>query len=198
VPSFDGSGRGWLARCTPHPRATVVARSNRPLTQAAELSRQGKNDMRTLALVFVAAVAVGCVRTRTDPATGRTDVDVESPAKRGEDWSGQLTGRGMHTAVSGTVRAQSLDGRTTITVQLQGDTPNNSRAWALHEGRCDTPGPMVGGTYDFPALRIAADGRASATATLQNMLNEAKSYYVAVHASASDMATVIACGELDD
>ena len=154
--------------------------------------------MRTLALLLAATVAVGCVRTRTDPATGRTDVDVESPAKRGEDWSGQLTGRGMYTAVSGSVRAQSLDGRTTLTVQLQGDSPNSSRAWALHEGRCDNPGPMLGGMYDYPALQVSSDGRATATATLQNTLNEAKSYYVAVHASTSDMATIVACGEIDD
>ena len=154
--------------------------------------------MRALAFVLVAAVAVGCVRTRTDPVTGRTDIDVESPGQRGEDWSGQLTGRGMYTAVSGSVRASSIDGRTSVTAQLQGDAPNSSRAWALHEGRCDSPGPMLGGTYDYPTLQVAADGRAAATATLQHMLNEAKSYYVAVHASSSDMATVVACGEIDD
>ena len=154
--------------------------------------------MRTIALLCAAVLAAGCVRTRTDPATGRTDVDVESPAKRGEDWSGRLTGRGMYTAVQGTVRAQSLDGRTTITVQLEGDAPYSSRAWALHEGRCDAPGPMLSGMADYPALGVGADGRATATTTLQHMLNEAKSYYVAVHASSSDMATIVACGEIDD
>jgi hypothetical protein len=154
--------------------------------------------MRTLAFVLAATVAAGCVRTRTDPATGRTDVDVESPAQRGEDWSGQLTGRGSYTSVTGSVQAQSIDGRTTITTTIEGDTPNSGRAWALHEGRCDSGGPMLGTMSDYPTLQVAGDGRGRATATLQNMLNEAKSYYVAVHASHSDMATIVACGEIDD
>ena len=155
--------------------------------------------MRNFLLLCAAAtLAVGCVRTRTDPVTGRTDIDVESPGQRGEDWSGRLTGRGMYTGVSGSVSGQSLDQRTTLTVQLEGDAPNAARAWALHEGTCESGGPMLGGMADYPLLRVGADGRAQATVTLPNMLNEAKSYHVAVHASSTDMATVVACGEIDD
>ena len=39
-----------------------------------------------LAVAFAALLAGACVRTRTDPVTGKIDVDVESPTKKGEDW----------------------------------------------------------------------------------------------------------------
>ena len=39
----------------------------------------------TVAVALAALFSAACVRTRTDPVTGKVDVDVESPTKRGED-----------------------------------------------------------------------------------------------------------------
>jgi hypothetical protein len=47
-------------------------------------------------------------------------------------------------------------------------------------------------------LQVGSAGTASANTNLNLMLNEAKDYFVNVHASASDMQTIIACGDLDD
>ena len=69
--------------------------------------------MRTgILLVAAALLASGCIRTRTDPVTGKTDVDVESPLKKGEDWSGDLKGMGQWMSVSGVARARVLGLRT--------------------------------------------------------------------------------------
>ena len=82
--------------------------------------------MRTIALfaaALVVAGATGCVRVHRDPATGNADVDVESPLKRGEDWSGSLAGRGTYTNVTGTVRASVEGDNTTTTIRVTGLPP---------------------------------------------------------------------------
>lgn len=154
--------------------------------------------MRTLALVVAAALAAGCVRTQSNPATGSTDIDVESPTKRGEDWSGRLTGQGMYAGVSGGMNANVVDGRTTASVNIEGAAPDAVHPWHIHEGKCGSGGPIVGDPMAYPPLRVGADGRAADNATVLVELNEAKDYFVNVHASTTDLATIVACGDLDD
>ena len=154
--------------------------------------------MRTLALVVAAALAAGCVRTQSNPATGSTDIDVESTTKRGEDWSGRLTGQGMYAGVSGGMNANVVDGRTTASVNIEGAAPDAVHPWHIHEGKCGSGGPIVGDPMAYPPLRIGADGRAADNATVLVGLNEAKDYFVNVHASTTDLATIVACGDLDD
>ena len=45
-------------------------------------------DRAALALGLLAAcLSTACIRTRTDPVTGKVNVNVKSPLKKGEDWS---------------------------------------------------------------------------------------------------------------
>jgi hypothetical protein len=158
--------------------------------------------MRTLALFAAACViagTTGCVRVHRDPATGNADVDVESPLKRGEDWNGSVTGRGSYTAITGTVRARVEGDHTTTTITLSGLTPGGHHPWHIHEGTCETGGPIWGDQNAYAPLHVGNDGRAEGTARLLNLkLNEAKKYHANVHASASNMATIIACGNVTD
>jgi hypothetical protein len=155
--------------------------------------------MRHLAFVLVAAtLASACVRTRTDPVTGKTDVDVESPGKEGEDWSARLTGGSNFPSVSGTATAAVLEGESTLAITLDGATPGSSHPWFLHEGTCDDPGPIVGDRAAYSPLSTGEQGRGTSTVKLNVGLNEASTYAVMVHASASDMGTVVACGALAD
>ena len=60
--------------------------------------------MRKSALWLVASLSIAttaCVRTHTNEASGKVDVDVESPTKKGEDWKGELKGQGMFASVRG-------------------------------------------------------------------------------------------------
>jgi hypothetical protein len=158
--------------------------------------------MRTLALFAAACVlagTVGCVRVHRDPVTGNADVDVESPLKKGEDWSGNVTGRGMFAGATGTVRARVEGDNTTTTITLAGLTPGGHYPWHLHEGTCATGGPIWGPASAYPPLHVGNDGRVEGSATLVNLkLNEAKKYHANVHASASDLGTIIACGDITD
>ena len=158
--------------------------------------------MRTLALLTAACViagTTGCVRVNRDPVTGNADVDVESPLKRGEDWSGNVAGRSTFTGITGTVRARVEGGNTTATIRLTGLTPGGHHPWHLHEGTCETGGPIVGNPEAYTPLHVGNDGSAEATARLTSLrLNEAQKYHANVHLSAGNMGTVIACGNVTD
>ena len=154
--------------------------------------------MRTIAILLLAGLAASCVRTRTDPATGKVDVDVENPQKQGEDWSAKLAGQGNFTRVSGTARAVSMNAQLTANVSLTGATPGAVHPWHVHEGKCGSGGAIVGDASAYTPLTVGSDGTAQGNATVNATLHEAREYHVNVHASASDMATIIACGNLDD
>lgn len=154
--------------------------------------------MRTMALMLAALTLTACVRTRTDPATGNVDVDIESPTQQGEEWEGSIRGLNMYSAMTGTARARVVEGVADISVSLRGGTPGQTHPWHLHEGKCGSGGPIVGDPYAYPPITIGATGNATATAKIQKSLNEALDYHVNFHASSSEMATIIACGEIDD
>jgi hypothetical protein len=158
--------------------------------------------MRTLALVLAACVtagSAGCVRVHRDPATGNADIDVENPLKSGETWKANITGRSMWTGASGTATARVEGNNTLVTLVLAGLPAGGPYPWHVHDGTCETGGPIVGDPTAYPPLMVGADGRAEANARLLGLkLNEAKKYHVNVHRSPTDLATIIACGQLDD
>ncbi|HKG95172.1 MAG TPA: hypothetical protein VKA84_24860 [Gemmatimonadaceae bacterium] len=154
--------------------------------------------MRTGLVLVLACLSLGCVRFHRDPVTGRVDTDVESPLKKGEDWSASLTGKAAFPSVFATARAAVLGNETNVTITLTGGTAGASYPWYVHQGTCASGGPIVGDQSAYPALTIGSQGRAEATARLSVKLNEASSYHVAVHASPSDMGTIVACGNLED
>lgn len=154
--------------------------------------------MRIAPVLLVACLSAACVRATTNPATGKTDIDIESPTKQGEDWSGKLQGSAMYPNVTGTAKALVSEGKTTVSVSLSGATPGGVHPWHVHLGRCGSGGQVYGDHSAYTPLQVGAAGRAEGNATINPQLDESKDYYVNIHASPSDMATIIACGDLDD
>ena len=155
--------------------------------------------MRKSALWLVASLSIAttaCVRTHTNEATGKVDVDIESPTKRGENWKGELKGQGMYTSVRGTTSAAYADGKTSVTVRLENAAPGATFTWDVREGKCGSNGPVVGDRSTYTTLNVESDGKAGTTVTLMARLDEAKNYAVTVYGSGSQ--TIIACGDLDD
>ena len=152
------------------------------------------------AIVGVTAMMLttGCVRTATQEATGDVDVDIESPTKRGEDWHGKMLGKGNWSGLSGDVQALVLEGRTSVTVAITGAQPGAVLPWHIHEGTCETGGEIVGGHDSYMPMIVGSDGRGSANAQINVGLDEAKDYFVSFHASQNEMATIVACGDIDD
>ena len=124
--------------------------------------------------------------------------------QKGETWTATLRPQAGAT-VAGTARAQVLREQTTVTIQLQNATAGAMHPWHVHEGACGSGGPIVGAPTAYSPLQVGAkplqvgaNGQAQGNATLALTLNEARAYHVNVHASPSDLATIVACGDLDD
>ena len=154
--------------------------------------------MRIITGFLIACVAAACVRATTNPATGTVDVDVESPTKQGEDWKGTLRGQDTYTNVSGEATALVYEGETQSTVNISGAMPGATHPWHIHEGDCGSGGPIVGSPSAYPPLVVGNDGTARASARITVQLNEAKHYFVNVHASPTNLATIVACGAIGD
>ena len=87
--------------------------------------------MRRMILTMAAFAVVGCVRTHANEATGEVDVDIESPTKQGEDWSGTLSPRGG-SAITGSFKAIVADGKTTVSVNLANAMAGQRLPWQRH------------------------------------------------------------------
>jgi Cu/Zn superoxide dismutase len=157
--------------------------------------------MRVAYVAAAALLAVGaCSQTpkvQTDPETGRVDVDVERPGAV-ESWSANLSPVGG-SGVSGTATATGMEDATHATISIRGAASGGVHPWHIHEGTCgDANAPVVGPASAYPRLSVGGGGTATAQAHVPVELNEAKRYIVNVHASPTNMGTIIACGVLDD
>lgn len=85
---------------------------------------------------------------------------------------------------------------TSAELTLTGDQAGATRPWRIHKGTCANDQGVVGEASAFPAITVGADGKGTAKATLPAPLAADGAYFVAVHASASDMKTIVACGAL--
>jgi hypothetical protein len=157
--------------------------------------------VRSACVAAAALLAVAsCSQTpkvETDPETGRVDVDVEAPGAE-ESWSANLSPVGG-SGVSGTATARGMGDATHGTVSISGGRSGGVHPWHIHEGSCgDASPPIVGPASAYPPLNVGSGGTATAQAHVPVELNEARRYIVNVHASPSNLGTIIACGVLDD
>jgi hypothetical protein len=153
--------------------------------------------MRRLILTMAAFAVVGCVRTAVNEETGQVDVDLESPTQRGEDWNGSLTPQTGY-AVTGSFRAIYFEGRTDVTINIANASPGQTLPWHIHEGSCGNDRGIIGGASNYPPLVVGSNGTATGRANVMALLDEAKDYFVNVHASPTNLGTIVACGDLDD
>src|SRR5688572_2261014 len=113
-----------------------------------------RSPLCALALVSLALASTACIRRQTDPVTGKSDFDVESPLKKGEDWKATLAGRSGYESVTGRTDVRTLGSETSITITLSGARSGAMLPWHLHDGTCDTGGPIVGPASAYAALVV--------------------------------------------
>ena len=156
--------------------------------------------MRIAALAVALLLTGACARTpkvEIDPNTGRTDVDIQKPGVP-ETWSATINSMNGST-VSGTASGTTAHDSTHVTVNISGGTPGATLPWHVHDGKCtDAGAPVVGNAADYPPLVVGADGKATATAQLSVELNEARNYIINIHASPTNLGTIVACGDYND
>jgi hypothetical protein len=81
-------------------------------------------------------------------------------------------------------------------VDVANAVPGGDHPWHVHQGQCGSNGPIVGPATAYSSLEVNNDGKASATADLPVPMPRTGQYHVNVHASANNMGTIIACGNL--
>jgi hypothetical protein len=156
--------------------------------------------MRVATLAVALLMTAACskaVKVETAPTSGKVDVDVQPPGAA-EGWKGTLSSVGA-SGITGTATGSTANDMTHVSVTVMGLQAGATYPWHVHEGKCaDASAPVVGPATAYPPLVAGADGRATAEANLSLKLNEAKNYIINVHASPTNLATIVACGDLND
>lgn len=100
-------------------------------------------------------------------------------------------------AVTGAAELDSVGPATsTAKISIRGDRPGAIRPWHVHHGQCGQDGAVLGSASDYPPIKVGPDGTGSATASLDVSTPASRDYLVNVHASAADLTTIVACGDL--
>jgi hypothetical protein len=86
--------------------------------------------------------------------------------------------------------------RTQAFVNISNAAPGGVHPWHVHRGRCGSDQGIFGPTDAYKPLEVKNDGRASSTAELPTPTPQTGEFFVNVHASAKNMQTIIACGNL--
>jgi hypothetical protein len=86
-------------------------------------------------------------------------------------------------------------GQTRAHVDISNAVPGGRHPWHVHRGQCGSDLGILGPADAYKPLKVEGDGRASSTAELQMALPKGD-YFVNVHASAKNMKSIVACGNL--
>jgi hypothetical protein len=86
--------------------------------------------------------------------------------------------------------------RTQAHVDIANAVPGGMHPWHVHRGRCGSDQGIFGPPDAYKPLKVEGSGRASSTATLTVAFPKSGEYFVNVHASARNLRTIVACGNL--
>ncbi|MDQ3138317.1 MAG: hypothetical protein M3Q93_12135 [Gemmatimonadota bacterium] len=149
----------------------------------------------TAGLIIAAVTLAGCGGKRAV----EIDQDPQPVASR---WNARLsTPAGLAGAIQvmGTawMGARERDGmETEAGVSISNSAPGGRHPWHVHRGQCGTDQGVVGQADAYEVLEVEGNGEAEAEATLAVPAPRTGQYYVDVHASPSNMGTLVACGNM--
>jgi hypothetical protein len=155
--------------------------------------------VRASAAAAIVGVLAACATTgtQTAPSGGVSASSAPAASVQGQPvWRGMLMPKSGST-VSGTVTVRPVsDAQTQATVMLAGAMAGTVHPWHIHSGSCGQGGPVVGPPTAYTALSVGADGTATVVVTLPFATPTSGAYYVNIHASPSDMGTIVSCADL--
>jgi hypothetical protein len=152
--------------------------------------------MRTAGIVglVVSLAALGCgghgvkINPDAQPIANRWNATLSTPA----GLAGAVQVRG-----SGWMGAKDKDAsQTEAYVAIENAVPGGRHPWHVHVGQCGADRGVLGPADAYPILKVGGNGKADATAKLPIPLPLTGQYFVNVHASPSNMGTIVACGNL--
>jgi hypothetical protein len=102
----------------------------------------------------------------------------------------QLSGQGWMAA------DPKNSGETEAYVAIANAAPGGVHPWHVHRGQCGADQGILGPADSYKPLEVEGNGRASGTANLPIPLPKTGDFFINVHASAANMGTIVACGNL--
>jgi hypothetical protein len=81
-------------------------------------------------------------------------------------------------------------------VSIENAAPGARHPWHVHIGQCGDDRGIFGPADKYPVLKVGGDGQAEADAYLPVPLPHQGQYFVNVHASPTNMGTIVACGNM--
>jgi hypothetical protein len=100
-------------------------------------------------------------------------------------------------AVGGTATVMSAGKQKThADVHVANAKPKSVHPWHVHKGTCGHDQGIVGPPKAYTPIHIGADGNGEVAVTLPFATPTSGEYMVNVHQSASDLKTIVACGNL--
>ncbi len=103
------------------------------------------------------------------------------------------------TQVRGTgwmVAADQDSDETRTQVSVMNAVPGGEHPWHVHVGRCGNDQGIFGPPEAYDPLSVGGNGQAESTAELPVPVPTSGQYFIDVHASANNMGTIVACGNL--
>jgi hypothetical protein len=147
-------------------------------------------------LLLVALAASSCGGRQA------VEIDPNTQAAAADRWNGTLASPPELAGVSA-IRGSGWMGpheknpdRTQAHVSLANAVPGGVHPWHVHRGRCGSDQGIFGPADSYKPLEVEKDGRASSTAELSVPTPRTGDFFVNVHASANNMRTIVACGNL--
>jgi hypothetical protein len=146
------------------------------------------------AALITAATLVACgghavkIDPNAQPVAARWNATLATPA----DLAGAIQVRG-----TGWLAANPKDtARSKAHVEITNAAPGGVHPWHVHRGQCGNDMGVLGPADAYKPLKVGGDGDAKADAELPIPMPAAGNYFVNVHASAQNMSTIVACGNL--
>jgi hypothetical protein len=87
-------------------------------------------------------------------------------------------------------------GKTQAQVDVSNAVPGAKHPWHVHRGQCGSDQGIFGPADAYKPLKVESDGKASSTAVVPVLFPKTGDYFVNIHASAKNMKTIVACGNL--
>jgi hypothetical protein len=134
---------------------------------------------------------------------GRQPVEINPNAQSvATRWNGTLSAPPELAGVS-QIRGQGWmgadpeeQGQARAHVEISNAVPGGRHPWHVHRGQCGADQGIFGPADAYKPLKVEGNGRAQEDAVLSVALPRSGSYFINVHASAGNMKTIVACGNL--
>jgi hypothetical protein len=128
------------------------------------------------------------INPSAQPVASRWNGTVSTPA----DLAGAIQIRGQAWMAAD----EKNPDQTRAAASISNAAPGGEHPWHVHRGRCGSDQGIFGPADAYDPLRVESNGRASSATTLPVPLPRTGEFFVNVHASARNMRTILACGNL--